>query len=426
MRKFLVLGLVGFVLLGALAFSDKPTKEKGLQIQVGDKNPWTNLKVNNDPDEFRFAVVSDRTGGHRPKIFSQAMQQLNLLQPEFVMSVGDLIEGYSDKQDKVEAEWNEFNSYVNRLQMPFFYIPGNHDVSNPGQEKLFKDKFRAPYFHFLYRNVLFLCLNSDDSSESTTKDMPHRFGKDQLEMIKKAVEENSGAKWIMVFLHKPLWNDNTLDKNGWLDVENLLKGKNYTVFAGHVHHYQKFVRNGMRYYSLSTTGGASKLRGPVYGEFDHVAWVTMKKDGPVVANLLLDGILDDALRLPESDETGVATGKRKQVFTTTVKVTQNGKPVPEAEVAIFSPHKAQGPKPTKVADGLTDSQGNAKMSTYTAFDGVPEGEYVITVIKRNPRYLEDGKPGPNMLPEVYSKASTTTFNTTIKAGENKIDLPVSR
>ena len=30
-----------------------------------------------------------------------------------------------------------------------------------------------------------------------------------------------------------------------------------------------------------------------YGEFDHIAYVTMTKNGPVVANILLDGILSD-------------------------------------------------------------------------------------------------------------------------------------
>ena len=33
------------------------------------------------------------------------------------------------------------------------------------------------------------------------------------------------------------------------------------------------------------------MRGVPYGEFDHVTWLTMEKDGPHVANLLLDGIL---------------------------------------------------------------------------------------------------------------------------------------
>ena len=50
------------------------------------------LKLNDDPDQFHFAVVSDRTGGHRAKVFSRAVQQISLLQPTFVMSVGDLIE----------------------------------------------------------------------------------------------------------------------------------------------------------------------------------------------------------------------------------------------------------------------------------------------------------------------------------------------
>jgi hypothetical protein len=35
------------------------------------------------------------------------------------------------------------------------------------------------------------------------------------------------------------------------------------------------------------------LRGIEYGEFDHITYVTVTKDGPVVANILLDGILPD-------------------------------------------------------------------------------------------------------------------------------------
>src|SRR4029077_17023647 len=46
-------------------------------------------------------------------------------------------------------------------------------------------------------------------------------------------------------------------------------------------------------YVLATTGGVSKGRGVDFGEFDHVTWVTMKPDGPVVVNLKLDGIIPD-------------------------------------------------------------------------------------------------------------------------------------
>ena len=50
------------------------------------------------------------------------------------------------------------------------------------------------------------------------------------------------------------------------------------MFAGHIHRYQKFVRQGMNYYQLATTGGGSKLRGLRYGEFDQIAWVTVQED----------------------------------------------------------------------------------------------------------------------------------------------------
>src|SRR5688572_4625479 len=60
-----------------------------------DTKPWTRLNFNNDPKHFQFVVVSDRTGAVRPGVFEEAVRKINLLQPEFVMSVGDLIMGYS-------------------------------------------------------------------------------------------------------------------------------------------------------------------------------------------------------------------------------------------------------------------------------------------------------------------------------------------
>ncbi len=56
-------------------------------------NPWSHLNFQDRPDTFQFAIVSDRTGGMRPGVFEKAVEKLNLLQPAFVMSIGDLIEG---------------------------------------------------------------------------------------------------------------------------------------------------------------------------------------------------------------------------------------------------------------------------------------------------------------------------------------------
>src|SRR5262245_47812084 len=163
MKRLAMLALASAALLIAAVVSQvipPPTGE--LQVEVEDRNPWTNLRLNNDPNDFRFAIVSDRTGGHRARIFSQAVEQLNLLQPEFVICVGDLIEGRTEKVDQLNREWKEVQGFIARLQMPFFYVPGNHDMDNVVQEKQWREKFGRRYYHFIYRGVLFLMLNADD------------------------------------------------------------------------------------------------------------------------------------------------------------------------------------------------------------------------------------------------------------------------
>jgi hypothetical protein len=106
--------------------------------------------------------------------------------------------------------------------------------------------------------------------------------------------ENKDVRWTLVFQHKPLWAyDNA---PGWADMEALLQGRKHTVFAGHFHNYLKYERNDSKYFILATTGGGSGLRGPLFGQFDHVVWVTMTDAGPRIANLLLEGIWDEDVR----------------------------------------------------------------------------------------------------------------------------------
>lgn len=265
-----------------------------VQIQVESRNPWTNLNFNNQQRAFQFAVITDRTGGHRPGIFATAVKKLNLLQPEFVVSVGDLIEGYSEDRSQWALEWAEFQGKVQQLQMPFFYVPGNHDISNPAMSENWKRKFGRSFYEFRYNDVLFLALNSEDPP----KEEPFRFSPEQQKWVVDVLARNQDVRWTFVLMHKPAWtypnDDHT--KSGWAAIEQALGERPYTVFAGHKHNYARFVRNGRDYIMLATTGGASKLRGTSDGEFDHVAWVTMKETGPVIANIMLDGIVDKDVR----------------------------------------------------------------------------------------------------------------------------------
>jgi serine/threonine-protein phosphatase CPPED1 len=268
-----------------------------LEIQKAEKNPWTNLEMNNRPGTFRFAVVSDRTGGHRPGIFTRSVRMINMLQPEFVMSVGDLIEGYSTDPGQWALEWSEFESKLDALQMPFFFCIGNHDMSNVPMSENWRRKFGRAYYSFRYRDALFVVLNSE---EPRPKEQIYKFGPEQQEWLRQTLDQNRDVRWTFVFFHKPVWQEAMGDPTfqGWTPIEEaLLAGdRRYTVFVGHEHNYAKFVRHGRDYFMLATTGGGSKMRGVEYGEFDHVAWVTMKDTAPIIANVLLEGVQPNDVR----------------------------------------------------------------------------------------------------------------------------------
>jgi 3',5'-cyclic AMP phosphodiesterase CpdA len=387
-------------------------------LEPGDKTPWTGTRPNAGNGQFQFAVVSDRTGGHREKVFSKAVQQINLLQPEFVMSVGDLIEGYSTKEDVVAAEWDQFDGYVKKFQAPFFYVPGNHDLTNEMQTKMWGQRYGKRYYSFTYEKCLFLCLNSE-----TPPDEMGTIDPEQREWVKTTLVANRDARWTFVFLHKPIWTAKDLAKNGWGAVEEALGGRKYTVFCGHVHRYQKFVRNGNNYYQLATTGGGSKLRGVEYGEFDHVAWVTMKPDAPLIANVMLDGILPENLKEPESDETGVV---RKMLPTHPAKatVTLDGQPLVRVTVALhkFGKDKAGKDVYSYVADGLTDAAGVVPFSTYTKSDGVPVGQYTVTVVKTGRGYYDGEEPPKNTIPTRYATPAASPLRVEVKEGANEFRL----
>lgn len=298
MRRLLLVIGSAVVLLTAAAVSGLGARESGpkgdsdLRVQIEPRNPWSHLAMNNGRDSFQFAIVTDRTGGHRPGIFEKAVLQLNLLQPEFILSVGDLIEGGTEDLGELDQEWTEFETFIHKLDMPFFYVPGNHDISNPVMAKLWQQKFGRRYYHFVYRDVLFLLLNTEDPPQST----PAKLSAEQVAYARTVLGENPDVRWTIVAMHKPLWTYDEVAETGWLDVEQALAGRHYTVFAGHRHRYEKFVRQGCNYYMLATTGGGSKLRGPEEGEFDHVVWVTMKDQGPVLANLMVKGIFPEDVK----------------------------------------------------------------------------------------------------------------------------------
>ncbi|MCK5280806.1 MAG: hypothetical protein KAK04_19770, partial [Cyclobacteriaceae bacterium] len=130
--------------------------------------------------------------------------------------------------------------------------------------------------------VLFIILDSNDDDD-------HNLTEVQTSFALNALKENPDARWTFVLMHHPIWK---YDTGGRFEkIEEALSKRKHTVIAGHEHHYQYIERNESNYYVLATTGGGSGLIGNRFGSFDHIVWMTMTDNGPVMANLRLDGIL---------------------------------------------------------------------------------------------------------------------------------------
>ena len=299
------------------------------QATNGDQETrnYTHLRFQNNPDNFQFAVIGDNTGGARDGVLAAAVDALNLLRPEFVLGVGDLIEGYTHDENELQRQWQEMDDLLGQLAMPFFFVPGNHDVNFDPSEKIWFERANAQrsYSHFVYKDVLFLLLSTEDRPKrEATQELQDKYasikqgkvageeamaiveeleawagavniGDSQVEYFSEVLEVNSKVRWTFVFMHTPAWTQ--ADPANFAKIEAVLANRPYTLFAGHTHTYNDTVRNGRDYITMATTGGLAPLHGGT-ANMDHLAWVSMTDEGPVIGNLLLNGVLDKKGAVP--------------------------------------------------------------------------------------------------------------------------------
>ena len=135
----------------------EPTAKKEVSkfvhnVTTGPK-PWTSETFEATEDDFTFAIISDLNGGEREGVYATAVQQLNMLDPTFVLSVGDLIDGGTEDKEQLAKEWDSFDDRTAKLNMPFFHLGGNHDLTNPTMREFWKNRFGPRYYHFIYEDV---------------------------------------------------------------------------------------------------------------------------------------------------------------------------------------------------------------------------------------------------------------------------------
>jgi hypothetical protein len=296
---------------------------------TGPATPWTHSNFDDEEGKFTFALFSDLTGGEREGIFEVALEQLRLLRPELIVNVGDLIEGGSRDRGQLAREWNSFDERAARAHAPVFYTGGNHDLTNPVMWEVWEQRYGRRYYHFVYKNALFLVMDTEDNPEEFQQELSRirgeamevveqegwgalndteygrskervsgRVGAAQAAYFRGVIDQNPQVRWTFVLLHKPAWE--RPGEEYFATVETALTGRPYTVFYGHVHSYLHQQRHGRDYIRLATTGGVQNAAKPM--AIDHVTLVTVSERGADIANLRLSGIFDKTGKIPGGGE----------------------------------------------------------------------------------------------------------------------------
>ena len=185
-------------------------------------------------------------------MYPEAWREIAADHPDFVINVGDTIQGLDDS--KIRSDWQQ----VERVIAPyrkfnFFYTPGNHDVWSKASAAAYEKYSGKPlHYSFDYRQSHFTILDN-----SRTEDLPAA----QLDFLENDLKAHSKQPVKFIFFHRPSWILKVLLRDPEFRLHQLARkyGVQY-VICGHIHEMLHFEMDGVTYLSMASSGG--HLRSP--------------------------------------------------------------------------------------------------------------------------------------------------------------------
>lgn len=257
------------------------------RFQADDTGRATDGQVVKDgarPRVQRIAILPDRTTGRAWGIpyLHAAVEDLNIVRPDAVFTVGDMVQGYTRSTARWNSEVDEYLQAVGKLSPAFYPTAGNHDVisgSRKTGDATFADRYRERFGPVWYSVELDLATVLVLFSDEGLGDSKMAFSEKQLAWIASALE--SAAKRgqpIFLLMHRPMWRYNSAK---WNDlVQPLLEKAGVdAVIAGHFHALQRDADvGGVQYHIVGTCGGMIDQH-PLAGQLQHLTFVDCTSEG---------------------------------------------------------------------------------------------------------------------------------------------------
>jgi 3',5'-cyclic-AMP phosphodiesterase len=229
---------------------------------------------------FSFVFMTDihlQPELNAPQGFKQAMDSINTINPDFVITGGDLImDALGQSYARADSLYNLYGEMIKNLKMPVHNSMGNHEIYgiykesgadklNPEYgEKMFENRLGKSYYSFEHKGWKFIIINSIDDTKRNS--YIGWVDSTQMKWIKQELAQTNEETPIIVVTHIPfitvfeqkyygstLKNDSSLVVANSKNVIDLFKSYNLKlVLQGHLHTVEDIYIDGIHF----ITGGA--------------------------------------------------------------------------------------------------------------------------------------------------------------------------
>lgn len=134
-----------------------------------------------------YGVTGINNKGLHPPFQKAILSYQNDSLVHFGVLTGDIVPFASDK------EFNEVDSVLKNFTKPIYFVPGNHDLI--GNDSLFYQRYRDPYYAIRIDDDLFLFLNGN---------LDHwNISGEQLAFVKEELSKEYDRAFV--FIHQVIW-----------------------------------------------------------------------------------------------------------------------------------------------------------------------------------------------------------------------------
>jgi len=216
---------------------------------------------------YAFIVAGHAYGSHDGENIGLHPALLNSLNAGYDSTVAFFVFTGDIVNRSTEESWQQVEDELDSYSLPSYYVMGNHDENDVGQQ-VFSDKHGGTYYSFNMQRDLFIVLNSTEAGRSISSD--------QIEFLKEKLRKTGDTiRNIFIFFHEVLWNSHEKYK----EVRSNNRSRydqmaDYSNYWEEVHPILMEVPEKEIFLITGDVGGRPDAIAAFYDSWDHITFIS--------------------------------------------------------------------------------------------------------------------------------------------------------